>query len=383
MRTPIIPHFKIRNNFQKNKSINYSDFLTSDILKDICLRITGKEQFTVEFINKTNKGQLLLLEYQNSNSYILIPNPKVDGRNSYFQSFPTGLVKYHRDSSYDKGIYFYFLPFSGNNDTNYYRFQYRLLATAGIQFLNTTDYFQNEIIPFSTVEDIISGRELSRSKNKSNNPTYVTKNSDNKIEIFGKTYGANKKETTLFCLALSNLLVEPAKLYIICEQNLTKLPAPDLSAIESLGKIEVIPTNLTMERTLFEQSSKLRSPHFIYNLLKKLGPKKCAFCECDIPQLIQAAHIWPVASIKREHQLTLAEKLEHATSKDNGIWLCSNHHKLFDENLLIIESSGDIYFSEEIAESSLSYLTESTPNTVLEPSISNENVEYYISKRYS
>lgn len=382
MTNLIKPHFKINNNYQKSTS-KYSDFLTQEILSDICYQVTGIDDFTVEFINETNVGKLALLEYQESRFYILIPDLAVDGRNAYFQSFPTSLVRYHSDDTLEKDIFFYFLPFEGNNDTNYYRFLYRLMATAGVNFLNTAEHFINIILPFTTIEDIIAGRELNRNRNTSNNSTYITKNNDNIIEIFGKTYGANKKETTLLCLALSELLEEPAKLYIICEQNLTNLPAPDLRVIESLGKIEVIPTTSTMERRLFEEGSKLRSPRFIYNLLDKLGPKKCAFCECDIPQLIQGAHIWPVASIKKEHQLTLEEKLDHATNRDNGLWLCSNHHKLFDENLLTIESSGDVHFSEEIAESSLSYLTESTPNMVLEPSISNQNVEYYISKRYS
>jgi HNH endonuclease len=382
MKTSNLPHFIIKNNYQKSTS-HYSDFLTNEILKDICLRITGIDTFTVDFINEVNVGKLALLEYNGLNSYVLIPDLAVDGRNAYFQSFPTSLVRYYADPNSDKNIYFYFLPFEGNNNTNYYRFLYRLMATAGVQFLNTSDYLPNEILPFATIEDIMAGRELNRNRNKSNNSTYITKNTDNVVEIFGKTYGANKKETTLLCLALSNLLEEQAKLYIICEQNLTNLPAPDLAIINALGKIEVFPTTLTMERNLIEGNADLRSPHFIYNLLDKLGPKKCAFCECDIPQLIQGAHIWPVASIKKEHQLTLEEKLDHATNRDNGIWLCANHHKLFDEDLLTIEVSGNINFSDKIAESSLTYLTSSTSKMVLEPAIGNEQVEFYISKRYS
>jgi hypothetical protein len=382
MKTSNLPHFIINNNYQKSTS-HYSDFLTNEILKDICLRITGIDTFTVDFINEVNVGKLALLEYNGSNSYVLIPDLAVDGRNAYFQSFPTSLVRYYADPNTDKNIYFYFLPFEGNNNTNYYRFLYRLMATAGVQFLNTSDYLPNEILPFATIEDIMAGRELNRNRNKSNNSTYITKNTDNVVEIFGKTYGANKKETTLLCLALSNLLEEQAKLYIICEQNLTNLPAPDLAIINTLGKIEVFPTTLTMERNLLEGNADLRSPHFIYNLLDKLGPKKCAFCECDIPQLIQGAHIWPVASIKKEHQLTLEEKLDHATNRDNGIWLCANHHKLFDEDLLTIEVSGNINYSDKIAESSLNYLTSSTSKMALEPAIGNEQVEFYISKRYS
>ncbi|TXC89585.1 HNH endonuclease [Metabacillus litoralis] len=382
MTTSTLPHFVIKNNYQKSSG-HYSDFLTHEVLRDICFRITGVEDFIVDFVDEVNVGKLALLEYQNTSSYVLIPDLEVDGRNAYFQSFPTSLVSYYANPSTNKNIYFYFLPFTGNNDTNYYRFLYRLMATAGVQFLNTTDYLQNEISPFTTVEDIIAGREINRNRNKSNKSTYITKNTDNVVEIFGKTYGANKKETTLLCLALSNLLNDQAKLYIICEQDLTNLPAPDLAVIVALGKIEVIQTTLTMERRELEENNDLRSPHFIYNLLDKLGPKKCALCECDIPQLIQGAHIWPVASIKQEHQLTLEEKLDHTTNRDNGIWLCANHHKLFDEDLLIIETSGEIKFSDKIAESSLTYLTNTTSKLVLEPAIGNEQVEFYISKRYS
>lgn len=376
------PHFIINNKFQKSSTL-YSDFLTPLVLKDICFRITGLDDFTVEFINEVNVGKLVLLHYQDTVSYVMVPDLIIKSRNSYFQSFPSSIVRYYNDNSENKNIYFYFLPSEGNNTTDYFKYMYRIMATAGVKFLNTSDFLPFEILPFTTFEDIIAGREINRNRNSSNNSTQITKNSDNIVEVFGKTYGASKKETTVICIALSNIIESTAKLYIICEQNLTNLPAPDLAVIQSLGKFEIIPTDLTMERRALESNNNLRSARFIYNLLAKLGPKKCAFCECDIPQLIQGAHIWPVASIKKEHQLTLEKKLEHATSRDNGIWLCENHHKLFDENLLTIESAGKVEFSEKIAESSLTYLTNTTPKTALDPEIVNENVEFYITKRYS
>ncbi|MDQ0414039.1 hypothetical protein [Mesobacillus stamsii] len=180
MKTSNLPHFIINNNYQKSTS-HYSDFLTNEILKDICLRITGIDTFTVDFINDVNVGKLALLEYNGSSSYVLVPDLAVDGRNAYFQSFPTSLVRYYADPNTDKNIYFYFLPFEGNNNTNYYRFLYRLMATAGVQFLNTSDYFPNDILPFATIEDIMAGRELNRNRNKSNNSTYITKDTDNVV----------------------------------------------------------------------------------------------------------------------------------------------------------------------------------------------------------
>ena len=44
------PHLKIKNKFQKRKYL-YSDILTKDILKDICKKATGFDDFTVEFDN--------------------------------------------------------------------------------------------------------------------------------------------------------------------------------------------------------------------------------------------------------------------------------------------------------------------------------------------
>lgn len=379
MRQHGIPHFTINNKFQKGGE--YSDILSEDILKSVCERITGIGSITYDFIDEVNVGKLAILKYGDNIAYVMFPDIKIASRNSYFQSFPSALVRYHNEPNPNKNIYFYFLPSEGNNNTSYFKFMYRLMATAGVIFLNSDEYLPFEIHPFNTIEDIIAGRELNRNRNSSNKSTYLTKTTDNEIEIFGKTYGANKKETTLLCLALSNILDNPAKLYIICEQDLTNLPAPDLEVIKSLGKIFIIPTDLTMEKRELEDNNSLRSPRFIYNLLDKLGPKKCAFCECDIPQLIQGAHIWPVADIKKEHQMSLDEKLFHATSRDNGLWLCENHHKLFDEHLFSIDFNGSIKFSDAIAESSVEYLTNTTPISRVSEEILNEEFKFYIYKR--
>ena len=87
----------------------------------------------------------------------------------------------------------------------------------------------------------------------------------------------------------------------------------------------------------------MRSPRYLFNLLDRLGTKRCALCECEIPELIQGAHIWPVADIKRQ-PLTLEQKLSYATDGHNGLWLCENHHKMFDENLIRILPSGRISY---------------------------------------
>ena len=47
----------------------------------------------------------------------------------------------------NKRICFYFLTSSGNVETNYFLFMYRLMKTAGIEFLNDQDFLSQQIQP--------------------------------------------------------------------------------------------------------------------------------------------------------------------------------------------------------------------------------------------
>ena len=133
---------------------------------------------------------------------------------------------------------------------------------------------------------------------------------------------------------------DTVKLYEITEGKLSSLPQVARQAIQNLGNIKIIQSDLEIERREYEESDSLRSPTFIFNLLERFGNKKCALCECEIPELIQGAHIWPVATIKRAPNISQEKKLEAAIDSNNGMWLCNNHHKLFDVNLILISETG-------------------------------------------
>ena len=366
------PHFTIKNRFQK-RSEKYKDILTNNILKDVCKRITGRTDFTVEFDDTDyNKGRLAKLEYRRSVSYISFSEFEIASRNSFFQSFPSALVKYYQETKRNKQIYFYFLQPDGNIETAYFIFMYRLMKTAGTVFLNESDYLTNAITPFNSPSDIIVQRDLNRGKNKGNTSTYVTIDENDTLQIFGKTYGANKYETTLICIAIHRITDFQMELYEIQEGDLKKLPEEAREVIVSLG-INVITSDLILERQEFEKNDSLRSPTYTYNLLEKLGDKKCSLCDCEIPQIIQGAHIWPVASIKRANNINLEDKIQHAIHGDNGLWLCNNHHKLFDINILYVASDGRIKYKTNIEQSHEEYLRDFTingqlPNEILTPS---------------
>ena len=373
----LIPHFIINNNFQKRKE-NYSDILSNEILLDVCQRITGQQEYSVEYIDTVNKGRLATLEVGNFVHYISFSEVEIKSRNSSLQSFPTALVQYELEKNVNKGIYFYFLPAIGNFETDYFIFIYRLMKTAGTIFLNEREYLKDNILPFTTVEDIIITRNQGQRKN--NNSTYLTKSTENIIQIYGKTYGANKYETTLLCLALSKITLLPIELYQIGEGGLTTLPKVSIKAIESTEKIQIFTSNRTLEKIEFEENNSLRSSRYIYNLLEKLGDKKCAFCECEIPQIIQGAHIWSVSDIKKMEHLTQDEKLECAIDGDNGIWLCQNHHKLLDIHLLKISLDGKIKYQLQVQEN-INYIKQITTILELSNNILTAKFIKYLEKR--
>ncbi|MGE0755170.1 MAG: MAG4270 family putative restriction endonuclease, partial [Alphaproteobacteria bacterium] len=146
------------------------------------------------------------------------------------------------------------------------------------------------------------------------------------------------------------------ELYEIAEGGLEALPASAREVIAALGNITIITSDAILERTEFENNDSLRSPAYIYNLLEKLGDKKCALCNCEIPQIIQGAHIWPVASIKKATDMSPEQKLASAIDADNGIWLCNNHHKLFDINWILINKQGQIKVKPGVREVDENYL---------------------------
>lgn len=373
--------FRIKRNFQR-RNITYQDILTHDVLLDVCQKLTDQDDFVVEFDDTGyNKGRLAKLEYNDSVFYVSFSEMEVRSRNSFFQSFPSALIQFHLEENPNKSIYFYFLPPDRDNiETNYFVFMYRLMKTANTGFLNEISYLSRIYQPFNSVSDIIINRNANRRRNVGNASTYAAIDEGNSLQIFGKTYGANKYETILLTIAFQNVSEYPIEVYEIQEGNLSILPEPGRQLLINSG-IRVITSDLLLEREEFERNDSLRSPRYIYNLLEKLGEKKCSFCDCKIPQIIQGAHIWNVANIKRVNNINLETKIKHATDGDNGLWLCNNHHKLFDIHLLYIASDGHLKFKTNIQASHAEYVRNSTINNQLSNHVLTPEFIEYLGRR--
>lgn len=391
------PLFVIKRNLQKSAQtgITFQDQLDTAYLKDICSKITGRSDYDCRYVdndysddfltNTYNKGRLATLRYGDYVHFITFSEQEIGGRNSSIQSVSTAFNIFYMCPYEKKKLHYYFICKSGNPTTDYHIFIYRLMETVGFNFLNfpTT----SSVSSFITIEDMMRARDENRETNKSNNSTYISKNEDGNYEAYCKTYGASKYESSLICYAMSTIIghTEKIKLYEILEGNLKELPYSSLQVLKKMDSVDIIKTDLTFEKRIFEESrgNMLRSPRYQYNLLNKLGEKHCALCGCTIPDIIQGAHIWPVASIKATNSISLDDKVRYATDGDNGLWLCENHHKLFDRNIIAIFNDGTIKYNRKLSHVHIPYLTGFTENYHLPSVYINDNFRKYVDLRNS
>lgn len=391
-----IPHFVIKVNLQKSKStgIYFKDIVTTEVLSDVCYRITGQTDFTYEYVDNEyqdmfleksyNKGRIAIMQYKDVVSYISFSELEIGGRNSSVQSVPTAFNLYYSNPYLKKRLYYYFLNVSGNAETDYQILIYRLMSTIGFEFLNANGNLLRRIQRFNSVEDIMFNRRINAGRNKSNNSTFITKGHAGEIEIYGKTYGANKYETSLICYALASLWQpgQRIKLYEVLEGDLKELPETSLNIIRKMGVIDIVPTDMTLEKRIYEgKENRLRSPRYTYNLFNKLGNKHCALCNCEIPELIQGAHILPVAAIRKMNYISFEQRLELALDGDNGLWLCENHHKMFDEGMLSFDKYGALLFRNDIDLRHMRFIDEITKYKVLPSEVLTDKFLWYLEQR--
>lgn len=381
---------------QKKKNL-FSNVLTEDVLLNICELTTHQKDYEVKIDNTRNGinvGRLVLVEYDGKKHYVTLSETSANGRNSTLQSAPTVFNIFTADEHPNKTLNFYFLKHYGNLFTSYLQFVYKLLMTVGYNFLNISEVKNTYVTkftsrtPFASLDELINWRNKTKKHNRSNNSSYITKSAD-AVQIYAKTYGASKYESTLFAISAFILSDRPIELYSIIEGNLKQLPKSSLASINTYKRkyphvhFKIHNTTLTFDRNKVGKKSgslKLRDACYTYNLLNRIGPKKCALCGCEIPEIIQGAHIWPVAEIKRS-SLSNEDKFKHATNGHNGLWLCQNHHKLFDTNILFIDENGQVKVSTNILDSNKDFIVSVTKQVRLLKTILSTEFKQYVIKR--
>ena len=305
-----------RPNAQKTPGL-YDAILTDTVLKDICQRITGQNRYrVVRDLSSYNKGRLILVEYNEAIYYVSLSEINIEGRNSSLQSVPTAINLYYADIRPNKQLCYYFMPHNGNAFTDYHIFIYKLLMTAGVRFLNIEQYYHDKIRAYHNVDDLIIDRRDNQIGNSSNNSSFVSKSTES-IQIYAKTYGASKYESTLLAIAVSRIADRPIELYNICEKDLKKLPQASIDTIKSLGNISLFYTTLFLDKHLHiddSERTKLRSASYLYNLYCRLGYKKMCIVQLrDTRNHTRSAHLgrftnFPLQSFRRGSQVLPCHK---------------------------------------------------------------------------
>ena len=365
-----------------NRIPNLYDSLPDKEINNIC-KLLAIKKYEKKADNKRGNGRYITIDINNKRIFVAISPSEEGGRNSFIQTLPTSYRAYLLDATNKKYFVYYFLDLGKTLTADYHKLVFRLVVSLDIKILNKERAFGNyRIDKFNNIRDIINERELLSKRNSYNESSYITDEGD-KYHIYGKTFGANGKVTTLICYTLEKLTDKPIELFFIRDNEAISISDEDKNILTNNGIISIHDEIYDIEQDedsyYSGNSNNLRSGTYIYNLLRKFGKKECALCDCEIESIIQGAHIWSVSDIKKSN-LDIEDKKLNATNKDNGIWLCQNHHKLFDANIITINNDGVIEYNPNISTNNKQYLTHTTKNK-LKIELNNKMKEYF-NKRY-
>ncbi len=342
--------------------------ISKDEYKDIVNRSIGNVDFIVkEDFRGHNSGQYIKLKIADTIKYICLSRKIAsESRNAFIlQNFPSAYQHYLEEKNPKKTFEYYIRDFSTSHPP-FAIFSYKLLLTGGIKILNLDKVKVSEkailfdyTTPFNDYKQMRTYRLSLSKRNSSNNSTTFEEN-DDEISVYGKSYGANGRETTAICLALSRLVpAKNIKLYNVNEtdkNHLADIDPANRYILENIG-VELNDDRMDFESNDERVIAKRNTRLFHYNLLQKYKEKKCYLCGCDIEKVIQGAHIYSSTDILHS-SVSEEEKTNQIVDADNGIWLCANHHLLFDY-LLIYFKERYLYASDTLNKNQIEYIKNS------------------------
>ncbi len=160
---------------------------------------------------------------------------------------------------------------------------------------------------------------------------------------------------------------------------------------------EEVLQQLERENSQYEIAKKtntLRNQEMFKNNLRAKGIQtKCYLCGCEVESILEAAHLWGVAEIKNAttnrinnaiNEETMSNVIDRdskysneifykrymlANSGHNGVWLCSNHHGMFDSHHFIFNSENGELIVTKLDSTTISYLDETIKYKSLDPGI--------------
>lgn len=340
-------------------------------------------------------------------------------RNGYFVSkMPVSYREYSNDESKNKTYNIFLLNIKDSNGVkprdnklytgniidfegeqaavnNYQTFAYKLCKTVGINILNfdKLDWTVNRGNEVKAQNPFKSIKELKRMRNdnstNNNKSSYIVENEDNTI-LYGKTFGNNGFELILMAAAAKK--ITEGKVYLWQIKDTNRLIGEDREAkpitaenLELLKGLDIVCFDELKDYVpndeVLKEGDARNQAEFIKNLMLKYGTdeKKCYLCDCTIQKLIIASHIHRVCDINKEN-VPFEEKRAKAVSKDNGLWLCANHDKLFEHGIIYFDEDGQIQeSSNELSDTQKEFIDGITINKCIDNKYLTKEMKSYLS----
>lgn len=318
----------------------YKDELKRDEILEILNYLNIDEDYKVELVSKNGRN-IEIITSQKRYYIIFSAREAKDSRNAFLNQYiSTVMYQFMFDETpIEKELCVYLLDTSKYASANYIVDTYRMLLSMGIRILNLEKTGLTNLKAYESIGEWKEQREERKNYNKGNKSTYVVANVDS-YYIYGKTFGANQKETALICCFVAKIAKSENKevrLYQVIDNNSKQLSKNDLSLIKKYGVViaeEIIETTEGDHVTVLPPKKTSRDQgNFYYQLLQKYGSKKCYICGNEIEETIVASHIHRITDIDNSTTMTEEEKNIAAIDSDNGFWLCANHDKMFENGL--------------------------------------------------
>ena len=350
-----------------------------------------------------SKGQYIIVETDSEKKWIALSadytrTPGDGGStNAYFVQFiPMTIAEYYlNETNKSKSIELYLKGISHNRaKTLAQQIYYRLAKTVGIKILNEDeldmDIRRKIAFPFENVEEWKKARMEMAVTNRGNKSSYIIENDDSYV-FYGKTFGANGRESIFLLYVLANLIKGGNKkiyLYEVSDNGTFRFESSsneedqkfkrvlkDLNVVYYADSVKYV-ENEEIEDLSDDNRDARYQAEFMRNLLYKFNSKKdsngnvvygedgkpiivddikrCYLCDCDVQKLIIASHIHRVTDINKLG-IPFKEKRKLAVDGDNGLWLCANHDKLFEYGLIFFEDN-TLKISDRLTEEQKKYV---------------------------
>ena len=319
----------------------YRDQLTNNQILDILRRLNINET-NYNVILERRFGRNIKIEHNNRLIYVIFSRQSAeDGRNTFLTQYLATVLSFYvnDETEYNKEIYVYLLDTSRRALASYIVDTYRMLKNLSISILNEDQLDFPTIERYQTLREWKSARENRKNYNSGNNSTYVL-DGEEECYIYGKSFGANGKETAFISCVVAQIATHENKethLYQVEDNNATQISENDRNLLEYYGVIvegNLLPAFGPNQNQIVQPRQTSRNQAvFQFNLLNKYGDKKCVICGSDIEESIIASHIHRVADIDNSND-DWNVKCEKAVDPDNGFWLCANHDKWFEYGLI-------------------------------------------------